>query len=93
MMPVEVRFGAVVVETEEERAGAERLGPVLDRAFQLLGERLGQEPTARWEGVTEVVVEKIELDGLGMQQLLGPSGASLVADRLYAAFEREVRWR
>lgn len=79
-----LRLGEVVVETAADAAGTEALQAVLREAFLELGRLIQQTPFGRWVDTEELVLDTLELQALALDELLGPRGATRLAEQLYA---------
>jgi hypothetical protein len=75
----------VVVLSEGEQGTLERVSEVAQRAFVLLAERLKGSPFERWGGARELLLDKIAISPLPLDDLLGTRGAERLADELYTA--------
>jgi hypothetical protein len=80
----------IVVETDVEREQASRIPEVLKRAFLQLAERWGKSPWARSISLARVVRRYLEITPVSADELLGPSGADLLADRLWRSLVASV---
>lgn len=63
---------------------------LLNDALTRLATRLASSPFAR-SGVRELALERLELDVIPADELLGPRGAERLADELYTALTRKIR--
>lgn len=62
---------------------------LLEQALRRVAERLARSPLGR-AGVRELALERLELDAIPADELLGPRGAERLADELYAAITRAM---
>jgi hypothetical protein len=62
---------------------------LLEQALSRVAERLARSPLGR-AGVRELAFERLELDAIPAEELLGPRGAERLADELYAAMTRAL---
>lgn len=68
---------------------AERASELMERALGLVAQRLAGSPWAR-SGLEDLVLERLELDVIPVDELLGPRGAERLADELYTALNRRM---
>ncbi|AGP41505.1 hypothetical protein [Sorangium cellulosum] len=73
-----------------EGADAEAVQKTVEDALRRLGERLARSPLAR-AGVRELALERLSLDVLPADELLGARGAERLADELYSALAKELQ--
>ncbi len=88
MAPGAIRFHVdrVVLDTEMSASEAERLTPVLRAALEDLAKRLQQSPTSRWRDATQLVLSDLCVDAVPVAELVGPRGATRLADAFWAQF-------
>ncbi len=82
---IKLRCDSVVVRTDSERTGLEALSPVLRDAFARLAERLQAMPEARWHDPEHWALDRLEIEMVSTDELLGPRGAERLADPLCRA--------
>lgn len=87
MKELRLSIGEIAIETEAERAAAERLPAVLREAFRILAERLARTGLAGERSVADLVLGRLQVDVLSADELLGPRGAERLADELH----RQIR--
>lgn len=80
----------IVVETDVEREQAARIPEVIRRAFLQLAERWARSSWARSISLARVVRRYLEVTPVSTDELLGPSGADLLADRMWRAVVASV---
>ncbi|MEM6791388.1 MAG: hypothetical protein AAF715_27975 [Myxococcota bacterium] len=68
---------------------ADRASDLMERALGLVAERLAGSPWAR-SGLEDLVLDRLELDVIPVDELLGPRGAERLADELYTALNRRM---
>jgi len=85
MTPDSVQFHVdqLVVDVDLSEAEAARLTPVLKAAFEDLAKRLQTSPVARWRNTTRLTLASLRVDPLSTNELLGPRGATRLADAFW----------
>jgi hypothetical protein len=85
-----ITIGEVVVETlDEVKDEDKRIPEVLKNAFKQLAERLKLSPQRRYANISDIAINKIELN-LSTDVLLSPAGADRLADELWAQLIRGI---
>ena len=84
-----LRIEEVTVDTSAERAGAEAVPGAIRAAFSLLAERLRRSPFGR-DAIAPLVIERVEIERLSLDELCAPGGAERLADELYQGLARRV---
>lgn len=90
MSTLALRVDRIVVETAVEREAAARIPEVLKDAFRQLAERWERTPWARTIPISGAVRAALEVEPLTVDDLLGPRGAELLAERLWQAFAASI---
>jgi hypothetical protein len=80
----------VIVETDLEREAAAGIPAILEDAFRQLAARWVRTPWARELPLASAVRTALEAEPLAVDDLLGPRGAELLAERLWQAFAAGV---
>jgi hypothetical protein len=80
----------IVVETDAERAAVTRLPEVLRDAMVRLAERWATSPWARSQPLVPTAIQVLEVEPIPTDELLGPRGADLLAERLWRRFLARV---
>lgn len=83
MSTIRLEVDRLVVETDAERRRVEQLPAKLEEAFQQLADRLAKSPLGREVRLGERVLERLRIDTLAADELLGPRGAERLAEELY----------
>jgi hypothetical protein len=94
MQRLELRVDEVIVETEDERTDPARLRELpalLQRAFQLFADKLQSQPLALFGDGDARALERLRVDRLGIETLLGPAGVEQLADELYRQLVEGIR--
>ncbi len=87
---LEISVDRLVVETADERRGAEGIPERLREGFELLAEKLSKAPAARRLALRHRVIEELDLSALSSDELLGVRGAERFAEALYRQIIEEV---
>jgi hypothetical protein len=87
---LELRIEELVLDVPGAPGAAETVGrELLEQAFQLLASRLERSPLARQGDLPEVLrIERLQVDSLPLERLVGVRGAEDLADALYAQLVR-----
>ncbi len=85
MTTLALTIDRVVVETDVEREAAAGIPAVLEDAFRQLAARWVRTPWARALPLARAVRAALETEPLTVDELLGPRGAELLAERLWQA--------
>ena len=80
---VALKVGALNVTVVGGDAVAKTLPVKLREAFVLLAKRLEAAPGGRGVSVERLVLDRVELEPLTLDELIGPRGAERLAETLY----------
>ncbi len=80
----------VVIETEVERERAPAIAEIIREAFLRLAERWRRSPWARSLPLAAVVRDRLEIEPVSAEELLGERGAELLADRMWQALAASI---
>ena len=80
---IQLQVDRIVLDTELSAPDAERLTPILKAAFEDLAKRLQQSPASRWRDPTQFALSELRIDMLPITELVGPRGATRLADAFW----------
>lgn len=87
---LELHIEELVLEVPGAPGAAEAVGrELLQEAFRILADRLERSPLTRPGDLPEVLrIERLQVDSLPLERLIGVRGAEDLADALYAQLVR-----
>jgi len=86
----ELRIDDLVLEIAPSSMGSARRRAILEDALKKLGERFAVSPLRGAFSLGTIAIERLSIDTLSADALLGPRGAELLADELYALITRRL---
>jgi len=89
---LELRIEDLVLDVPGAPGAAEAIGrSLLEQAFQLLARKLERSPLVRQGDLPQVLqIERLQVDSLPLERLIGVRGAEDLADALYAQLARRM---
>jgi hypothetical protein len=85
---IEFHVEKLVVDVDLSAAETARLTPVLKAAFEELAKRLQMSPVSRWRNTTRLTLAALTIEPLAADELLGPRGATRLADAFWEQLTR-----
>ncbi|OJH34509.1 hypothetical protein [Cystobacter ferrugineus] len=86
---LDIRIDRLVLELGGGPSGTPERRALLEAALRKLGERLANAPF-RFQPLQAIALERLSIDTLSTEELLGPRGAERLADELYAEITRRL---
>ncbi len=88
-MHVSLSIERLVIDTQAERAEADRVPAVLKEAFEKLAAKLSGLPSEQ-RAQREQALASLQVELGSVQELLGPRGADRLAEELYRQLTRRI---
>jgi hypothetical protein len=86
---LDIRIDRLVLELGPGPGGTPERRAILEAALRRLGERLANSPF-QGQPLRSIALERLSIDTLSTEELLGPRGAERLADELYTALTRKL---